>query len=412
MCIPPAVCRKAQLLDLDRLQVDPPLDAFVRKLQCEGRQAAAAQQPTQPQPAAAAVRQSPDDSDDELAVQPMAVDGEPSSEGQAEPGPASAASAEVLSVEAMDAVLRYLHFEHAQQEAQRAQQGQEGSAEPGLVRPAAAAAAQRAASQPLAIGTRSAQQQDEMEVECKPSAHSSLLAASEAQQEQQQSAKAAVAVPAPARARPPAAPQPRPSAARPPAAPAPKLAAAVVVAQAPAPQVVLMEQQQPSMPSMPASGEPPLLPPQRPEDQGKLTVCLDLDGTLVSTFTPKRAPVGRTGVQGGGGWEEALAGEQGMLQWIAAGGVVGSGHWVEVPALPCSRSSPTAATSSSRSSSAHTLAHYTLAPRPHCPWCRCCLRLPSATWWGGAASSTPGACLWWSGRGWPSSSSASRPWRR
>lgn len=35
---------------------------------------------------------------------------------------------------------------------------------------------------------------------------------------------------------------------------------------------------------------PTLLPPQYPEHQGRLTVCLDLDGTLVTTFTPKRAP--------------------------------------------------------------------------------------------------------------------------
>jgi hypothetical protein len=31
-----AVCRKAQLLDLDRLQVDPHLDVFVRKLEQQG----------------------------------------------------------------------------------------------------------------------------------------------------------------------------------------------------------------------------------------------------------------------------------------------------------------------------------------------------------------------------------------
>ncbi len=36
-----AVCRKAQLLNLDRLQVDPHLDAFVRKLEHQGQQAAA-----------------------------------------------------------------------------------------------------------------------------------------------------------------------------------------------------------------------------------------------------------------------------------------------------------------------------------------------------------------------------------
>lgn len=34
----------------------------------------------------------------------------------------------------------------------------------------------------------------------------------------------------------------------------------------------------------------PLLPPLAPHYQGRLTVCLDLDGTLVTTFTPKRAP--------------------------------------------------------------------------------------------------------------------------
>jgi RNA polymerase II subunit A small phosphatase-like protein len=38
------------------------------------------------------------------------------------------------------------------------------------------------------------------------------------------------------------------------------------------------------------SSRPPLLPPQLPEHRGRLTVCLDLDGTLVTTFTPKRSP--------------------------------------------------------------------------------------------------------------------------
>ncbi|KIZ04779.1 hypothetical protein MNEG_3173 [Monoraphidium neglectum] len=33
-----------------------------------------------------------------------------------------------------------------------------------------------------------------------------------------------------------------------------------------------------------------LLPPQAPEHAGRLTVLLDLDGTLISSFTPKRAP--------------------------------------------------------------------------------------------------------------------------
>ncbi|CAG9463532.1 unnamed protein product [Pedinophyceae sp. YPF-701] len=37
-------------------------------------------------------------------------------------------------------------------------------------------------------------------------------------------------------------------------------------------------------------GQGPLLPPQRAEMRGKLTVVLDLDGTLVSTYTVRRAP--------------------------------------------------------------------------------------------------------------------------
>jgi RNA polymerase II subunit A small phosphatase-like protein len=59
------------------------------------------------------------------------------------------------------------------------------------------------------------------------------------------------------------------------------------------------------------SSYPPLLPPQLPEHRGRLTVCLDLDGTLVTTFTPKRAPslppsmvsyiVGKGGVLNPGG---------------------------------------------------------------------------------------------------------------
>lgn len=59
------------------------------------------------------------------------------------------------------------------------------------------------------------------------------------------------------------------------------------------------------------SGEPPLLPPQAPEHKGRLVVCLDMDGTLISAFAPKRAPrlppgavsyvVGRGGVLNPGG---------------------------------------------------------------------------------------------------------------
>eukprot|EP00983_Pelagomonas_calceolata_P034011 1065396-Pelagomonas_calceolata.AAC.3 len=33
-----------------------------------------------------------------------------------------------------------------------------------------------------------------------------------------------------------------------------------------------------------------LLPPQAPQHKGKLTVLLDLDGTLITSFPPKRAP--------------------------------------------------------------------------------------------------------------------------
>ncbi|KAK9814688.1 hypothetical protein WJX72_009831 [[Myrmecia] bisecta] len=36
--------------------------------------------------------------------------------------------------------------------------------------------------------------------------------------------------------------------------------------------------------------EPPLLPPQTPDKQGKMTCVLDLDGTLTASFTPARAP--------------------------------------------------------------------------------------------------------------------------
>ena len=55
------------------------------------------------------------------------------------------------------------------------------------------------------------------------------------------------------------------------------------------PPTTLTPREEPS--TQPRSLLPPsLLPPQRPEHRGRLTVCLDLDGTLVTTFTPKRAP--------------------------------------------------------------------------------------------------------------------------
>lgn len=41
---------------------------------------------------------------------------------------------------------------------------------------------------------------------------------------------------------------------------------------------------------MDTDGQPPLLPPQAPAYKGKLTVVLDLDGTLISSYTPRRAP--------------------------------------------------------------------------------------------------------------------------
>lgn len=67
-------------------------------------------------------------------------------------------------------------------------------------------------------------------------------------------------------------------------------AGGVAAAAAPAvphiPELVLVEDSL----ALPC-GEPALLPPQRPEHRGRLVVCLDLDGTLVTTFTPKRAPL-------------------------------------------------------------------------------------------------------------------------
>jgi len=65
------------------------------------------------------------------------------------------------------------------------------------------------------------------------------------------------------------------------------------MAQQPSPVVAAQELSLPLSSPFIASGIsscPPLLPPQLPEHRGRLTVCLDLDGTLVTTFTPKRAP--------------------------------------------------------------------------------------------------------------------------
>lgn len=41
----------------------------------------------------------------------------------------------------------------------------------------------------------------------------------------------------------------------------------------------------------PAAASPwGILPPQAPQYKGRLTVLLDVDGTLISSFTPRRAP--------------------------------------------------------------------------------------------------------------------------
>ncbi|GFR46786.1 hypothetical protein Agub_g8417 [Astrephomene gubernaculifera] len=62
------------------------------------------------------------------------------------------------------------------------------------------------------------------------------------------------------------------------------------------PESVIQLQLQPPAPAIvpePSSSSPSswgLLPPQRPEHAGRLCVLLDLDGTLVSSYTPRRAP--------------------------------------------------------------------------------------------------------------------------
>ena len=162
-----AVCRKTQLLDLDRLHVDPHLDAFLLKLQ---RQCGAASSSVLDISAPAGSR-------------PIPISG-----GSAA---AAAAAAEVLP-----------------------------SSQPAKPRSLAEA------SEELA------------------------QAAAELAADQQQQAAAA-------------------------AAPSPP---EVVMVQAPSPVVD-------------TAGAAPLLPPQRQEHAGRLVVCLDLDGTLVTTFTPKRAPL-------------------------------------------------------------------------------------------------------------------------
>ena len=248
--LPPAVCRKAQLLNLDRLQVDAPLDAFVRRLEREGSATEAAEPMAVDDdiaaPAAAAAEAAAAAAGCSTPVAAPAAAPALHSPGPAEP-PSSEAPA-LLKAEAMDAVVEYLHHEHRALEAERrAQQARQAQQQQPQQQGQAAGAApvpaapqlQRAASQPLAIGGGRGAAAEAMEVEpSAPSVRSSLLgeACGEAAPPRRRPAVAA------------ALPAPRP-------APAPRLAVGAA-----APEVVLEQR-------APASGEPPLLPPQRPEDQ-------------------------------------------------------------------------------------------------------------------------------------------------
>ncbi len=174
-----AVCRKAQLLNLDRLQVDPHLDAFLHKLAGLQRSSGST---TVPLPAS----------------RPIAIAG-------------AAAVAADAAAGVMD-----------------------------VARPPSKSSSLAEASEQLATAAQQQQQ---------------LGDKAEEEQERVQQQQAQLAAPA------------VPMAVDPPAQP----------------EVVVVEQ--------PATGGAPLLPPQRPEHKGRLTICLDLDGTLVTTFTPKRAPL-------------------------------------------------------------------------------------------------------------------------
>ncbi len=79
---------------------------------------------------------------------------------------------------------------------------------------------------------------------------------------------------------------------------------------------------------------PPLLPKQAPHHHGKLTVVLDLDGTLISSFTPRRAPALGPGVVGyvvgkGGRLNPAVCVVWGgclFVRWCVFGGLVVVGY--------------------------------------------------------------------------------------
>ena len=61
----------------------------------------------------------------------------------------------------------------------------------------------------------------------------------------------------------------------------------------PAPSLALsVSMEEAAVPSKEGSAARPwgILPPQAPQHRGRLTVLLDVDGTLISSFTPRRAP--------------------------------------------------------------------------------------------------------------------------
>lgn len=184
-----AVCRKAQVLNLDRLQVDPHLDAFLQKLERQQRT------------------------------------------GGVVSGSSSAAAATPMDI------------------------GRRSSS-----------------SMPIAIA-HSAAQADNMLVDAKPSATTVSLAEAS---ELAEAAAAAASSPSAAEVEDNQQ-QPKPALAQ--ALPLSAAVAAPALARSPLPASPFV------------GGERPLLPPQLPQHSGRLVVCLDLDGTLVTTFTPKRAPM-------------------------------------------------------------------------------------------------------------------------
>lgn len=188
-----AVCRKAQVLNLDRLQVDPHLDAFLQKLERQQRRG----------------------SGGGVTLRASAAAPPPSSSRPIPIGGAPAAAAQGGMAESM--VL---------------------DAKP----PSSAATTSLAEASELAEAAAAKQEEEAEAAAAQHAAQHAHRATQHAQHAQH-----------------------------------------VTV---PRPQVVV---ESPFLGGAP--GEPALLPPQRPEHAGRLVVCLDLDGTLVTTFTPKRAPM-------------------------------------------------------------------------------------------------------------------------